>query len=116
MFASLPFLATLELDEDYDFDAVAFIGISPLPKLQNLVLTGTQASEDTFLELTQLIKLPNLKSLRRLELPMTLKDDFAVEAGLALLDECEKRSISLLCRYGYLSRDMMGDALSSGQV
>ena len=47
-----------------------------------------------------LLKLPNLAGIRHLELPTLGKDDFETEAGLALLDECDGRSISLLCWYG----------------
>ncbi|KAL8286975.1 hypothetical protein RQP46_003981 [Phenoliferia psychrophenolica] len=60
-------------------------------------------------EITYTIKLPNLEGLRRIEIPTVLKDELAGETGLALLDECEERSISLLCRYGYLTRSMMDE-------
>ncbi|KAL8277319.1 hypothetical protein RQP46_010272 [Phenoliferia psychrophenolica] len=61
----------------------------------------------TIKELLRTIKLPNLQGLRRLELPKVSKDELAGNVGLALLEECEKRSISLLCRYGWLTRIMM---------
>ncbi|KAL8286896.1 hypothetical protein RQP46_003902 [Phenoliferia psychrophenolica] len=66
-------------------------------------------AEETLEELVITIRLPNLSGLCRLEIPMVSKDALAGEAGLALLDECEERSISLLCRYGYLTRSMMGE-------
>ncbi|KAL8277322.1 hypothetical protein RQP46_010275 [Phenoliferia psychrophenolica] len=106
---SFPSLSTLELyDSDaFAFDAVGFVGTNPLPTLQNLVLSGAPATEFTFSELTRIIKLPNLDCLRRVEIPSVSKDELANETGLALLEECEERSISLLCSYGYLTRGMM---------
>lgn len=44
-----------------------------------------------------------MTELKRLELPSVWWDIGASSvAGLALLKECEKRSISVLCRYGYV--------------
>ncbi|KAL8276373.1 hypothetical protein RQP46_011218 [Phenoliferia psychrophenolica] len=81
-----------------------------LPTLQNIVLTRTTKDEVSLSELLRITKNPNVAGLRRLEIPMVSKDELAGETGLALLDECEERSISLLCRYGYLTRDMMEEA------
>ncbi|KAL8277341.1 hypothetical protein RQP46_010294 [Phenoliferia psychrophenolica] len=53
-------------------------------------------------ELLKVVKLSNLEGLRRLEMLAVSQDDLAGEAGLALLDECEKRSISVLSGSGYM--------------
>ncbi|KAL8277294.1 hypothetical protein RQP46_010247 [Phenoliferia psychrophenolica] len=98
--AHAPLMGTIE-------DSVAAVGVAVVPTLQNLILTGIWMKENTIEELLSILKLPNLVGIRRLEIPKVQKDNLAGEAGLALLDECEERSISLLCRYGWLTRDMM---------
>ncbi|KAL8277005.1 hypothetical protein RQP46_010539 [Phenoliferia psychrophenolica] len=102
--AAFPALVTLEIANPMrqTVDFVAAVGASVVATLQNLIFTSIKMEEITIAELLRVIKLPNLAGVHRLEIPMTSKDDFVGEAGLALLDECEKRSISLLCRYGYL--------------
>ncbi|KAL8277037.1 hypothetical protein RQP46_010571 [Phenoliferia psychrophenolica] len=94
-------------------ESVTAVGACAIPTLQSLIFTNFQMSEAIIAELLRIIKLPNLEGVRRLEIPMVSKDELAGEAGLALLDECEERSISLLCRYGYLTRDMMEEASPS---
>ncbi|KAL8277033.1 hypothetical protein RQP46_010567 [Phenoliferia psychrophenolica] len=82
--------------------SVGAVGASVVATLQNLVFTKIEMDEDELAALLRLIKLPNLAGLRRLEIAAVSKDELAGETGLALLDECEERSISLLCRYGWL--------------
>ncbi|KAL8277295.1 hypothetical protein RQP46_010248 [Phenoliferia psychrophenolica] len=116
---SFPPLLTLELNghaiDGGTVESVAAVGASVVATLRNLIFTKIKMDEDELAELLRIIKLPNLAGLRRLEISMTPKDAFAGKAGLALLDECEKRSISLLCRYGWLTRDMMREDASSPQ-
>ncbi|KAL8277019.1 hypothetical protein RQP46_010553 [Phenoliferia psychrophenolica] len=99
-------LATLEIYQaqiqDTAKEAVAAVGASVVATLQNLIFTSIKMDEAIIAELLRLIKLPNLAGLRRLEIPMVSKDELAGETGLALVDKCEERSISLLCRYGWL--------------
>ncbi|KAL8281290.1 hypothetical protein RQP46_006324 [Phenoliferia psychrophenolica] len=114
---SFPSLLTLELADDIGFnyipeDVVTAAGESVPPTLENLIFSdGCGGFNSGALEtLLDTIRLPNLTSLRRLAFPMISKDWLANVVGFALLDECEERSISLLCRYGYLTRDMMEGA------
>ncbi|KAL8277296.1 hypothetical protein RQP46_010249 [Phenoliferia psychrophenolica] len=109
---SFPSLLTLEiLGPPYGNgtveESVTAVGASVVATLQNLVFTYLTMEEAAMAELLRVIKLPHLAGLRRIEIPMVSKDKLAGEAGLALLDECEKRSISLLCRYGWLTRGLM---------
>ncbi|KAL8281526.1 hypothetical protein RQP46_006210 [Phenoliferia psychrophenolica] len=46
---------------------------------------------------------PSSKGLQQLEILGASKAAFETAVGLMLLKECEKRSISVLCRYGYIT-------------
>ncbi|KAL8277323.1 hypothetical protein RQP46_010276 [Phenoliferia psychrophenolica] len=112
---SFPSLVTLELTGRSDYLAVEAIGLCVPPTIQRLVFVDFDTEDqdfNSFSRLLPVIKLPNLAGLRQLEFPRVSKDELAGETGLALLDECEKRSISLLCSYGYLTRDMMEEGAS----
>ncbi|KAL8277006.1 hypothetical protein RQP46_010540 [Phenoliferia psychrophenolica] len=105
LITSFPSLVTLEILYSHPTnlnETLVAVGASVVATLQNLIFTGIWMSGDTIAELLHLIKLPNLAGLRRLEIPAVSKDELAGATGLALLDECEERSISLRCRYGYL--------------
>ncbi|KAL8280074.1 hypothetical protein RQP46_007655 [Phenoliferia psychrophenolica] len=107
--SAFPSLVTLELElfvgiytPGQQVAVVAELGDTAPSTLQNLIFNSAGMDEDVIMEILDTIKCPNLEGLRRLEVPAVSKDGLKGEAGLALLDECEKRSISLLCRYGYL--------------
>ncbi|KAL8277018.1 hypothetical protein RQP46_010552 [Phenoliferia psychrophenolica] len=107
-FSSLVTLEILDtLLQDTSKESVVTVGASVVATLQNLIFVSAGMDEQTMRELLRVIQLPNLAGLRRLEIPMVSKDELAGETGLALLDECEERSIVLRCRYGYLTRDIM---------
>ncbi|KAL8286868.1 hypothetical protein RQP46_003874 [Phenoliferia psychrophenolica] len=111
IFKAFPSLLTLEVSEEgcdrsTREASVIAVGASVAPTLEALIFTS-RMSKDTLKQILHTVKLPNLGGLRRLEIRRVGKGDLAGETGLALLDECEERSISLLCRYGYLTRDMM---------
>ncbi|KAL8280073.1 hypothetical protein RQP46_007654 [Phenoliferia psychrophenolica] len=55
----------------------------------------------------KIVRLPLLSGLRHLVLPWIAKAELEGPTGLALLGECEKRSIVFKGRYGYLTREMM---------
>ena len=127
--AQFPSVRFLTLEDSDAFSAWPRI-IKSLPSLINLVIIRWTASyeeqvfmiralgnsvsvtilhlccflndPDSLKEILHLLHRPNFAGIRHLELPTIGKEDFASEAGLALLNECEKRSISLLCRYGYM--------------
>ncbi|KAL8277316.1 hypothetical protein RQP46_010269 [Phenoliferia psychrophenolica] len=111
LLSPFPALLTLELIEGRDAetgrDKLEALGASVPSTLQNLIITTLRKEETTLVALLRIIKLPNFESLRRLELPTVRKDDLARKAGLALLEECELRTISILCRDGYLTLSMM---------
>ncbi|KAL8287608.1 hypothetical protein RQP46_003466 [Phenoliferia psychrophenolica] len=54
-------------------------------------------------ELLRIIRLPNLASLRHLNLPGLQKPELSNPYGVALLEECEDRTIVFRCRYGYMT-------------
>ncbi|KAL8280053.1 hypothetical protein RQP46_007634 [Phenoliferia psychrophenolica] len=99
-----PSLITLEIMDhtgDDTAESLFAVGASVPATLQNLLLNSFRG-DDSIILLLRIIKLPNLAGLHRIEVPMTPKSAFENVAGLALLDECEERSITLLCRYGYV--------------
>ncbi|KAL8277346.1 hypothetical protein RQP46_010299 [Phenoliferia psychrophenolica] len=110
LLSTFPSLITLEFaepgaGEDYIAgELISSTGDGAPATLQNLIFNIglCPVDEEAITELLRVIKLPNLKGLRSIEIPIVSKDELASEPGLALLDECEERSISLLCRYGYL--------------
>mgnify|MGYP001583834164 CR=1 FL=1 len=82
---------------------LAAVGDAVSATLQHLRYDNdSTAHPHSLFAILRFLHLPNLGGIRHLELPMLGKDDFACEAGLALLDVFEKRSISMLCRYGYM--------------
>ncbi|KAL8277332.1 hypothetical protein RQP46_010285 [Phenoliferia psychrophenolica] len=105
---SFPALVTLEIADQAYFEqytsrmSVVAVGASALPTLQNLIFDSRWMDEYALLDLNRIIKFPNLEGLRRIEMVMVSKEELAGATGLALLDECKERSISLLCRYGWL--------------
>ncbi|KAL8277345.1 hypothetical protein RQP46_010298 [Phenoliferia psychrophenolica] len=108
LLASLSSLITLTISERMNEwttakDSIIALGVSATATLQNLVFESTALDDRCLSELLRVIKLPNLEGLRRIEIPMVVRDELASETGRALLEECEKRSISLLSRYGYMS-------------
>ncbi|KAL8277343.1 hypothetical protein RQP46_010296 [Phenoliferia psychrophenolica] len=112
---NFPALSTLEVIEGggtklFVKEAITAVGASAPPTLQTLILKdyyqyqGPQDDEGEAQELLRVIKLPKLEGLRRIEINTISKDDLTTgEVGLALLDECEKRSISLLCGSEYIA-------------
>lgn len=107
---AFPFLAHLDftydgdvLSDDLEAQILEAVGSCVPSTLQRLRLRyPPSAYRKRIMGIKSFIGLPNLVGIRHLELPTLRKDDFACEAGVALLQECEERSVSLLCRYGYL--------------
>ncbi|KAL8277330.1 hypothetical protein RQP46_010283 [Phenoliferia psychrophenolica] len=79
-------------------------------KLEVLTLTTDHTTPTTTQELESLrgiIRVPILATLQRLIVRDVKKEELEGPSGLALLEECEERSIVFECGYGYLTRDMM---------
>ncbi|KAL8277347.1 hypothetical protein RQP46_010300 [Phenoliferia psychrophenolica] len=109
---NFPSLVTIEFKDAPR--QIATVVVAPLvnspPALRNHVLSDWRINwdQDGMKELLRIVKVLKIEGLCRMEVNRLSKDDVvACDAGLALLDECKERSISLLCRYGYLTRDMM---------
>ncbi|KAL8280075.1 hypothetical protein RQP46_007656 [Phenoliferia psychrophenolica] len=116
--ANFPSLFTLEFRDAPTLvaDAFAAAATNTPPTLQALIFeaSSTPWDERAFTELLCVIAALNLEGLRRIEVGTVSKRDLACEAGFALLDECEKRSISLLFHHEFVTRDMLEEAPSQG--
>ncbi|KAL8276880.1 hypothetical protein RQP46_010708 [Phenoliferia psychrophenolica] len=76
-------------------------------QLTNLAITFTESldekyQERTLQELEAILKRPNLAGLTRLSLPEVQQPLLDSPGWTALLEECETRSIALLCAEGYM--------------
>ncbi|KAL8290647.1 hypothetical protein RQP46_002905 [Phenoliferia psychrophenolica] len=116
-FALFPSLATFEIS-DFDEKSIAAVAASATAGLSSLTFgheiesymknwNFTPFDAPLLVELLHILRLPNLAGLRRLTFRTSRQAEFETEEGLAVLDECKKRSITLLCRSGYLTRDMV---------
>ncbi|KAL8277672.1 hypothetical protein RQP46_009945 [Phenoliferia psychrophenolica] len=88
-------------------EQVAAVGRCAPPQLEALTLRNVMDDRPDDLDplldgLSTILRLPKLAQLRHLRLPTVPKFELTGLSGLALMEECEERSISLLCRYGYL--------------
>lgn len=100
LLAALPLLSTLEMRMNED--DIETIAAEPR-SLTTLALTATGESVQRLLQaLLDAVKSSNLDLLHRIEIPKVSCSDLEGPIGFALLEECEKRSIALLCRYGFM--------------
>ncbi|KAL8281530.1 hypothetical protein RQP46_006214 [Phenoliferia psychrophenolica] len=78
------------------------IGALATPQIQ-LLRFRVKTRYPKIKSLLRIIRLENLKGLQQLEIEATPKETLGNLVGLALLRECEVRSISVLCRSGYVT-------------
>jgi hypothetical protein len=101
LLAALPLLSTLEMPHMNE-DDIRTIAAEPR-SLSTLALTATGERVQRLLQaLLDAVKSFNLNLLHRIEIPKVSWSDLEEPTGFALLEECEKRSIALLCRYGFM--------------
>ena len=101
LISSSPSLKRLEI-KPFDQHLLKAVCRSVSTTLEVLSLTGAGSQVGILEYLRPALELPNLAGLRRLNLPTFTKPGLGSQAGIALLEECEARSVSLLCRYGYM--------------
>ncbi|KAL8291310.1 hypothetical protein RQP46_002288 [Phenoliferia psychrophenolica] len=115
---SYPSLLTLELAKENNCDyvpeaVVTAVGASVPPTLENLIFGDDYGgiSSAALKALLDTIRLPNLAGLRRLAFPgmWEPKEELANVEGLALLEECGERSITVLSGNGYWTRSIRKD-------
>ncbi|KAL8290643.1 hypothetical protein RQP46_002901 [Phenoliferia psychrophenolica] len=100
----------LTLQVDLTLETITAVGIGAPSSLQALTFQNDwtladqvkHISPDLLDNLLRTLRLPNVVGLRRLTFRTETYSDFANKEGIALLEECEERSIAVLCRSGYL--------------
>ncbi|KAL8290182.1 hypothetical protein RQP46_003121 [Phenoliferia psychrophenolica] len=109
---SFPSLARLDISTHLPPIVLAAFQATAAGALRDLTLRLENAvwTEATFESLLRAFDLPFFSTVTCVHLASLGKVDLAsTTSGMALLEECEKRSISLECRYGYLTTDMINE-------
>ncbi|KAL8292766.1 hypothetical protein RQP46_001378 [Phenoliferia psychrophenolica] len=90
----------------FDTNDITAVGSWAGPGLESLSFTEDgEMFEEGVVELLKVMRLDKFEGLRRINVPTVPRDVFQGKAGIALLEECERRKIALKCRYGYLKAD-----------
>ncbi|KAL8290510.1 hypothetical protein RQP46_002768 [Phenoliferia psychrophenolica] len=91
--------------ERYRVIGLTYRTLDPVMESEHL---PTYTSTDCLVELLRILQLPNLVGLRHLTIHPAPAQQLSGEIGRDVLEECEKRNISVLYRSG--TRDMLAEA------